>query len=171
MSRTSTKVWRQIVATVREVGRGADLPCGICRGTLGPIDYRTAAEADRQARAAGEWWLIGAYRPLGLSVDHIVPVAAGGADTLENVTGVHNVCNSSAGAKGHRRRRTPENKPAHGYWKPVDGNGENLPGRAVPGTRRGSFVFVADPGGPPPPPPPAAGAFGVANPPSVSETP
>lgn len=172
MGRTSNKVWKQTVAVVREAGRGAGLPCAICRGALGPIDYRTREEADADARATGEWWLVGAHRPLGLSVDHIVPHAAGGTDTIDNAQQAHAVCNSRAQDKGRTRaRRDAAERPVNGYWKPVDGVGEPLPGRAIPGAQQGRHVFVAGPGEGTARLGFRTGPHGIARPPSTPEKP
>lgn len=54
-------------------------PCGICGGE---IDYNAPQ-----------------YHPLEFTVDHIVPVALGGADVLENKQAAHRHCNRQAGAK------------------------------------------------------------------------
>lgn len=141
MSRTATAVWKRVVAEVRKRGRERGLPCHLCRGALGPIDYRTQAEADKEAKAQGAWWLIGAPRPLALSVDHIRPHAAGGTDTLDNAAPSHAVCNSRAGAKGTTRPAKPQ--PIVGHWEPLDTNGARYPGRAIPGTRTPTHIFQA----------------------------
>lgn len=161
-SRTGNAAWKRVVREVRRLGQETLLPCSLCRGALGPVDYRTRAEADREARETGQWWLIGAHRPLALSVDHIVPHAAGGPDAIENAAVSHAVCNSRAGAKGKKKSK-PTAQPVVGSWVPLDDdNGNPLPGRAVPGQRTETHVFVAnptggrspgDPGGPPVPPP------------------
>lgn len=146
-NRTTTWLWRKIAAEVREQGRAIGLPCALCGGARGPIDYRTRAEADRDARAAGEYWLVGAYRPMALDVDHVIPVARGGADTIGNAQQSHAACNREAQAKGMKPKRNAKaNKPRPviGRWMPIAGSGDPLPGRAVPGQRTGTHVFVAD---------------------------
>lgn len=154
MSRTATWTWRNIVRQVRVDGRERNLPCHLCRGALGPIDYRTRAEADAESRANGLWWLVGKHLPLSLAVDHIVPHAAGGADTLANAAPAHALCNGRAGAKGPVPTRaggqgrangpTPTLKAVSGRWRPLQGQGEALAGRAIPGQRTATHVFVAD---------------------------
>lgn len=120
MGRTSVRAWVQVAAEVRRLGKATDAPCALCRGARGPIDYRTQAEADTDARATGEWWLIGGQRPLALHVDHIVPHTAGGPDTMENSQPSHAVCKAQAGAKAARRTRAKP-LPALGYWQPISG--------------------------------------------------
>jgi 5-methylcytosine-specific restriction endonuclease McrA len=151
-SRTGTAAWKAVVRQVRQIGRDRGMPCWLCKGVRGPIDYRTQAEADRDARLTGEWWLIGAHRPLGLSVDHVVPHVAGGPDTLENAAPSHVVCNAEAGAKDATKRpttRQPRQQRVVGHWKPIDGGPQALPGYDVPGRRTGSHVFVEGGGGRP----------------------
>lgn len=148
-SRTGTTAWRKIAAQVRNIGRQNNLPCVLCGGALGPVDYRTTAQADRDARNTGQWWLIGQPRPLALAVDHIVPHAAGGADSLDNTQVTHAVCNQRAGAKGARRARANTTAPARaviGHWIPLDSNDDSTPllGRAVPGQRTRTHIFRAD---------------------------
>lgn len=142
MSRTATATWKRIAATVRAQGRANNTPCHLCHGTLGPIDYRTQGEADKDARRTGEWWLVGVHRPLAFHADHIVAHAAGGADHIEQVAPSHAVCNERAGAKGTQRRK-PANKPVTGHWHPLDGNGPPLPGRATPGQTTATHRFTA----------------------------
>lgn len=149
MGRTSQRAWVRVAGEVRRIGRESGLPCSLCRGALGPIDYRTRAEADRDAREAGEWWLLGAHRPLALHVDHVVPYSAGGTDTLDNAAPTHALCNERAGAKGKRSSSgagaEPRKAAVLGHWKPLDGRSEPLPGRAVPGQQTSTHVFVAAP--------------------------
>jgi 5-methylcytosine-specific restriction endonuclease McrA len=143
VSRTSTKQWRQVAAEVRRNGRALGAACALCGGARGPIDYRTQAEADREARANGEWWLIGAPRPLALHVDHIVPYVAGGQDVLGNAACSHAACNISAGAKGARRaKRASRAVVSTGEWRPLSGVGDALPGRGIAGQRTATHVFV-----------------------------
>ena len=71
-------------------------PCGICKM---PIDY-SLPHLDRQAFVA----------------DHIIPLAKGGPDTLENKQSAHRSCNESKGAKiGYN----PETKGKHDPIKRV----------------------------------------------------
>jgi hypothetical protein len=142
MGRTGTAEWKRIVAQVRRDGAANGWPCALCGGAKGPIDYRTRAQADREAKESGEFWLVGATRPLALAVDHIVPVVAGGTDDLESVQPSHQICNTSAGAKTHPKKHArPQAQPVLGVWVPLDGNGPELAGRAVPGTRTRTHVF------------------------------
>ena len=180
MGRTSQRAWVHVAAEVRRLGRETNAPCSLCRGALGPIDYRTRAEADREAREQGQWWLVGAYRPLALNVDHIVPHSAGGPDTLANAAPSHAACNARAQAKGLRAKRNTQaantpSKPVVGTWQPLDQQGSPLPGRAVPGQRTATHVFVAasggDPGASPLPPSNSAGPVGIADTPRPSEPP
>lgn len=156
-------------AEVRKQGRASAAPCALCHGARGPIDYRTQREADRDARAAGEWWLLGVHRPLALAVDHIVPHVAGGSDDITNAAQSHAICNAEAGAK--RAPRTTKPKPVNGYWRPVNGRGEPLPGRALPGASTSTHVFVAEGWGPTPTPRPGLGSSGVADPSKLPEPP
>lgn len=140
MSRTATTAWRRVTRAVRAAGRRNNTPCGICHGALGPIDYRTRAEADRDARAAGEYWLIGAPRPLAFAADHVIPHAAGGADSVENAQPTHAICNESAGAKNARPKQTARPKAVNGYWHK---QGEQpLFDHAIPGAVRAGWTFV-----------------------------
>lgn len=143
MSRTGTTQWRKITAIIRAQGRTNNTPCHLCNGARGPIDYRTRAEADRDAKAQGAYWLLGAQRPLALDVDHITPHAQGGHDTLDNAAPTHAICNRSAGAKGAPRTKPnkPNLTPVNGYWWPLDGAGEPLPGRAIEGTQTATHAF------------------------------
>lgn len=144
MGRTSGKSWRRVTATVRRHVRDTGAPCALCHGTRGPIDWRTRAQADTEARARGEWWLVGAQRPLSLHVDHIIPFVAGGTDTLDNAQPTHAVCNESKGAGQFTRRTTKTKKRAVvGFWIARDGNGPKLAGRAVPGSTTTTHIFVA----------------------------
>lgn len=54
-------------------------PCGICRE---PIDYALPY-----------------LHPMGFVADHVVPLARGGADTLDNKQSAHRSCNERKGAK------------------------------------------------------------------------
>lgn len=144
MSRTSATRWVRIVAAVRKQGRTAAAPCALCHGARGPIDYRTQGEADRDAREVGEWWLLGAYRPLALAVDHVIPYAAGGTDTMDNTQPTHGVCNAEAGAKTTARKPRREH-PQNGFWRPLNGQGQPLPGRALHGAHTATHEFVAGP--------------------------
>ncbi|WP_373426950.1 HNH endonuclease [Microbacterium sp. SORGH_AS_0888] len=147
MSRTATRTWRQIARAIREEGRKHNLPCHLCRGALGPIDYRTQAEADRDARADGRWWEIGQPRPLAFHADHIIAHAAGGTDSRENAVQSHAVCNERAGAKqAPRTTRQPRQKATAGLWVPKTNEGETLAGYAVPGTETPTHIFTT-PGG------------------------
>ena len=144
-TRTATTAWKRVVREVRRIGQEESAPCSLCRGARGPIDYRTQGEADRDARISGEWWLVRAYRPLALDVDHVVPALAGGADTLENAMPSHAVCNREAQAKGvpqHRPTAPTTPRPVVGHWQPLDGSDGALPGYDVPGRRTDSHVFV-----------------------------
>lgn len=139
MSRTGTTQWKHVAAQVRADSREGNLPCALCRGAHGPIDYRPQAEADRDARDAGAWWLIGQPRPLAFACDHITPHAAGGTDTLDNAQPAHRACNEQAGAKRTPRRTRP--RPAPGYWEPLNGNGPKLPGHGTPGQTTATHRF------------------------------
>lgn len=143
MSRTASTAWKRIVRIVRERGSKASTPCHLCRGRLGPIDYRTQGEADAEARGGGRYYEIGAPRPLALDVDHLIPHAAGGKDTLENAAPTHSACNRSAGAKGAVTARKMKAQPVTGHWAPISGDGPALPGRAIAGTRTRTHVFHA----------------------------
>lgn len=59
--------------------------CHIC---LGPIDMF----APRHARSGPGW-------ELGLHIDHLLPIALGGPDTLANVRPSHAICNLAKGGK------------------------------------------------------------------------
>lgn len=144
MSRTTTTTWRKITRVIRAQGRQANLPCAICHGALGPIDYRTQGEADREARAAGRYWELRQPRPLALDVDHITPHVAGGTDTLDNAVQTHAVCNRRAGAKGTKSTARSQ-QPVNGHWTPKTGTGPSLPGRAKPGAQTATHVFTAGP--------------------------
>ncbi|MGL3150660.1 HNH endonuclease [Microbacterium sp. A82] len=143
MSRTATTAWRRIARKVRAQGRAANTPCHLCRGRLGPIDYREQRQADAEARARGEYWLVGQPRPLALDVDHLTPHAAGGKDTLENAAPSHSACNRSAGAKGATTTRKTKPVAVAGHWTPNTGTGPRLPGHALPGTRTKTHTFTA----------------------------
>lgn len=145
MSRTTTAVWKRIVRQVRAQGVANGTPCHLCNGARGPIDYRTQAAADRDAQESGQWWLVGAPRPLALHVDHLTPSAAGGEDTLDNVAPSHAWCNQSAGAKGAAPQAPRTRKPRRtaGEWRPMSGQGEAYAGMDIPGRRTSTHVFVA----------------------------
>lgn len=149
MGRTSTKAWRAVTREVRRHVIDTAAPCALCGGARGPIDTRTRAQADREARAAGAWWLIGARRPLALHVDHVVPFTAGGSDTLANAQPAHAICNEEKGAAGVRRTTTKRKRAVIGSWVPNNGVGQPLPGRAVPGASTSTHTFVADDPQPP----------------------
>ncbi|WP_143026160.1 HNH endonuclease [Leucobacter chromiiresistens] len=141
-SRTATTAWRRIAAAVREEGRKHDLPCHLCRGARGPIDYRTQAEADRDARAEGKYWLVRAPRPLAFAADHVIAHAAGGQDSIDNAKPSHRFCNEQAGAKqATPRTRTRQAQAVVGYWFRNDGQGQPLPGRAIHGSRTATHTF------------------------------
>ena len=59
--------------------------CHLCQG---PIDM----EAPRRINKLKGW-------ELALHIDHVVPIIAGGPDTLENVRPSHAICNMKKGAK------------------------------------------------------------------------
>lgn len=139
MSRTSTTQWRQVTRKVRTQGKRNNTPCHLCKGKLGPIDYRTQGEADTEARRAGRYWEIGQQRPLALDVDHIISHAAGGTDTVENAAPTHAYCNRKAGAKN--TPRVSKTQPVAGYWHPINGNGRPLRGHAKPGARTSTHIF------------------------------
>ena len=62
----------------RAVIRRAKPPCGICGGDIDySLDYRD---------------------PMSFVVDHIVPLAKGGPDELENKQAAHRTCNRAKGA-------------------------------------------------------------------------
>lgn len=148
MSRTSTTRWRQVTRHIRAEGLANNTPCHLCQGTLGPIDYRTQSQADNDARTSGEYWLIKAPRPLALSVDHLLPHAAGGDDTIDNAAPTHRICNELAGAKGTpraSRNSTATRRPRKtlGTWQPLNGQGAALPGFDTPGKRTTTHVFIA----------------------------
>jgi 5-methylcytosine-specific restriction endonuclease McrA len=63
--------------------------CHLCNGE---IDLN----APRQARKKGP---LGQGWEKGLHIDHVVPIALGGSDTLDNVRPAHAFCNLSKGAK------------------------------------------------------------------------
>ena len=91
-SRTGTARWKNLRLTVlRQAQQSGQTHCPICRTVL---DYHRGRH-----RASAE-------------VDHIVPVAIGGADTRENCRVICRQCNQSLGGthgarKRPRRRRTP----------------------------------------------------------------
>jgi len=64
---------------------------------------RQAIERLRPAVLARDGWLCGLcgefVLPADLSIDHIIPVAQGGADTLANLQVAHRRCNSRKGAR------------------------------------------------------------------------
>lgn len=146
MGRTSTRQWVQVVKIVRQYVIDTGAPCALCMGSRGPIDPRTQSEANRDADLSGQWWLLGANRPLALAVDHIVPHAAGGADTLENAQPSHKICNEIAAAKGHPKRGSKKTnaRPVNGYWIALNGKGKPLNGRAIAGTRTTTHQFIAN---------------------------
>lgn len=161
MSRTATTQWRRITRIIREQGAAHNTPCHICGGARGPIDYRTQAQADRDAEHNGQYWLIKQPRPLALDVDHITPHAAGGQDTLANAAPTHAVCNRQAGAKSTPKR--VKETTVTGFWWPKNGQTKPLKGRARPGTQTRTHIFHADPGPHPLPPPPSRPPIGVVN--------
>lgn len=63
---------------LREQLRAKRLPCHICGF---PIDYSTRGEAT------------------SFEMDHVVPLAKGGKDAVENVRAAHKACNRSKGAR------------------------------------------------------------------------
>lgn len=169
MSRTTSTQWRRVTRTIREHGRTHNTPCHLCRGALGPIDYRTQAEADRDAEANGQYWLIKQPRPLALDVDHITAHAAGGQDTLDNAAPTHALCNRRAGAKNTPKR--VKETTVTGFWWPKNGEQKPLRGRAKPGTQTATHTFHPDTGLDPLPPPTSTPPSGVGHPSTGSRPP
>ena len=60
----------------------------------GPVDYRAVIEA-----AAGRCAICGVFARGPLTMDHIIPIARGGAHTQDNLQALCRSCNSSKGAR------------------------------------------------------------------------
>jgi 5-methylcytosine-specific restriction endonuclease McrA len=73
----STTVRDKLRAAVRQ----GEPACHVCMGAHGPINY-DAHHLD----------------PLSFTIDHIVPLFAGGEDVIENVAAAHRQCNRAKGA-------------------------------------------------------------------------
>lgn len=74
MTQRSVTLRNRHRATIRE----AQPPCALCGQ---PIDYT-----------------IPSTEPMGFVVDHIIPLEAGGTDTLDNKQPAHRTCNRAKGA-------------------------------------------------------------------------
>jgi 5-methylcytosine-specific restriction endonuclease McrA len=73
--------WRTMQAKYREDCKQLKLPCWICNGDKGPINYWAKA---------GE--------PSSFTADHVAPTSLGGDKVrLENLKPAHHGCNSSRG--------------------------------------------------------------------------
>jgi len=95
--------------TVIDIGNRDDWLCGICRDPGQPMTRPAAACAGAGAGAAGlssfspdelvaedvppGEWLPASYDLLAASIDHIVPVSAGGSDDPSNLQIAHLCCN------------------------------------------------------------------------------
>ena len=70
-------------------------------------------------------WPINEGRPF--DADHVIPLAAGGPDTLDNIQIVHPSC--------HRRKTATHDMPAISKVKRLSGGGRKRKGPPMPGSR------------------------------------
>jgi len=73
--------WRRVSGAFKAKCASENLPCWLCKGSKGPINYKAAAT-----------------EPLSYTTDHIVPTSLNG-DPLRhsNLAPAHRVCNISRG--------------------------------------------------------------------------
>lgn len=82
----SARVRRQHYAALAE----RDTHCGICGGQL-DVDAPVFEPGGAHRRAV--------INPCAATIDHIVPMSAGGSDELDNLQLVHFTCNARKGAR------------------------------------------------------------------------
>ena len=97
MDRRVSTTYRKNRNVLRREYEANLLPCAYC-GL--PIDFSAPPDA-----------------PLSFTVDHVVPVAAGGSDMMENLVGAHRACNRAKSDHiAPRVEKSETVKPTRRWW-------------------------------------------------------